>query len=73
MTPVIARFLLLLMLFGSSAVQAMEWLKETPNLLAKVQAGELPPVAQRVPADVQVVQFSPDQSPGDQPDGCDSA
>jgi len=66
MTPVIARFLLLLMLFGSSAVQAMEWLKETPNLLAKVQAGELPPVAQRVPADVQVVQFSPDQSPGEQ-------
>jgi len=55
-----------LMLFGSSAVQAMEWLKETPNLLAKVQAGELPPVAQRVPADVQVVQFSPDQSPGEQ-------
>ena len=66
MTAVIARFLLFLMLFGSSAVQATEWLKETPDLLAKVQSGELPPVAQRVPADVHVVQFGPDQSPGEQ-------
>jgi peptide/nickel transport system substrate-binding protein len=65
MTAVAGRLLLLLMLFGSSAVQAMEGLKETPGLLAKVQAGELPPVAQRVPVDAQVVQFSPDQSPGE--------
>ena len=66
MKAVITRLLLLLMLFGSSAVQAMEGLKETPNLLAKVQAGELPPVAQRVPGDVQVVQLSAEQSPGEQ-------
>ena len=58
MKAVIGRLLLLLVLFGSTAVQAMEWLKETPNLLARVQAGELPPVAQRVPADVEVVQLT---------------
>jgi peptide/nickel transport system substrate-binding protein len=66
MKAIIIRWLLLLMLFGSSAVQAMEWLKETPNLLEKVQAGELPPVAQRVPVDVEVVQLSAEQSPGEQ-------
>ena len=66
MKTVIGRLLLLLVLFGSTAVQAMEWLKETPNLLARVQAGELPPVAQRVPADVEVVQLTAGQSPGEQ-------
>ena len=66
MKTVIGRLLLLLVLFGSTAVQAMEWLKETPNLLARVQAGELPPVAQRVPADVEVVQLAAGQSPGEQ-------
>ena len=65
MKAFVTQLLLLLMLSASSAVQAMDWLKETPDLLAKVQAGELPPVAQRVPADVQVVQLSADQSPGE--------
>ena len=66
MKIIIIRWLLLLMLFASSAVQAMEWLKETPNLVARVQAGELPPIAQRVPADLEVVQLTAEQSPGEQ-------
>jgi peptide/nickel transport system substrate-binding protein len=65
MKAVVTQLLLLLTLCAASAVQAMDWLKETPDLLAKVQAGELPPVAQRVPADVQVVQLSADKSPGE--------
>ena len=36
MKAIVIRLLLLLMLFGSSAVQAMEGLKETPDLLEKV-------------------------------------
>jgi peptide/nickel transport system substrate-binding protein len=38
---------------------------ETASLLARVQSGELPPVEQRLPNDVQVVQMRPDQSLGE--------
>jgi peptide/nickel transport system substrate-binding protein len=65
MKAIVIRLLLLLMLFALSAVQAMEGLKETPDLLEKVQAGDLPPVAQRVPADMQVAQLRAGQSPGE--------
>ena len=65
MKAVIAHLLLLSVLSASTPLLAMDWLKETPVLQAKLQSGELPPVAQRVPDDVQVVQLREDQSPGE--------
>ncbi len=61
----IVHLLLLCGLSASAPLWAMDWLKETPVLQARVQAGELPPVALRVPDDVQVVQLRADQSPGE--------
>lgn len=65
MKAVIAHLLLLSALSASTPLLAIDWLKETPMLQAKVQSGELPPVAQRVPDDVQLVQLREDQSPGE--------
>ena len=57
--------LLVLALGASGSLYAEDWLKETPSLRALVQSGELPPVAQRVPQDVQLVKLRADQSPGE--------
>ena len=61
----IGLLLLLLTLCSPASLYAEDWLRETPSLLAKVQAGELPAVAQRVPQDAQVVKLRADQSPGE--------
>jgi len=61
----IGHFLLLLTLCSSGSLFAEDWLKETPSLLAKVQSGELPGVAQRVPEDLQLVKLQADQSRGE--------
>ena len=65
MKAFITHLLLLSALSASTPLLAMDWLKETPMLQAKVESGELPPVAQRVPDDAKVVQLRKDQSPGE--------
>jgi peptide/nickel transport system substrate-binding protein len=57
---------LLLAMASPGSPLAMEGLQETPSLQARVEAGELPPVAQRIPIDVQVVRLEGDKSPGEQ-------
>jgi len=65
MKPVITQLVLWLALSASSSLYALDSFRETPSLLARVQSGELPPVEQRVPNDVQVVQMLPEQSSGE--------
>ena len=65
MKPLITQLVLWLALSTSSSVYAVDSFVETASLLARVQSGELPPVEQRLPNDVQVVQLRPGQSPGE--------
>jgi peptide/nickel transport system substrate-binding protein len=62
----LAHLALLLAMAPGGSLLAMEGLRETPSLQAMVDAGELPPVALRVPQDVQVVELSGDKVPGEQ-------
>jgi peptide/nickel transport system substrate-binding protein len=48
-----------------TAVNALEELIETPSLAARVQSGELPPVAQRLPREPQLVPMRAPQTPGE--------
>ena len=60
------RLLMILVLAPVASVQAMDWLKETPMLQQRVDAGELPPIEQRIPQDVRVVNLQGDQVAGEQ-------
>ena len=60
----LANTLFLLLLAATTQVQAMEGLRETPSLQQQVDAGELPPIEQRIPQDVEVVRLRDDQVPG---------
>ena len=61
------RTLLLTLLLSVPAVSnAMDWLKETPSLAARVASGEMPEVGERIPQEVQVVQLQEGQEPGEQ-------
>ena len=55
--------LLLALVCAVMPARALE-LIETPMLEAQVQAGELPPVSERVPAQPRVVELRDDQTPG---------
>lgn len=55
-------FLLLVMLTGTAP--SVAGLVETPSLEAQVEAGELPPVEQRVPLDYKRVELRSYQTPG---------
>ena len=57
--------LLLAVMMPVGSLFAMQGLQETPSLQAMVDAGELPPVAQRVPQDVQLVEVGGDKVPGE--------
>jgi peptide/nickel transport system substrate-binding protein len=57
--------LIILPVMIASGVEAMDWLKETPSLVELVESGELPPIDDRVPQDLQVAQLLPDQVPGE--------
>jgi peptide/nickel transport system substrate-binding protein len=48
-----------------TAVNALEELIETPSLAARVQSGELPPVAQRLPREPRLVPMRAPQTPGE--------
>ena len=48
-----------------TAVNALDELIETPSLAARVQSGELPPVAQRLPREPQMVKMRAHQTPGE--------
>jgi peptide/nickel transport system substrate-binding protein len=54
-----------LFLLQVTAVRALDDLIETPSLVARVQSGELPPVAQRLPREPQLVQMRAHQTPGE--------
>jgi peptide/nickel transport system substrate-binding protein len=59
--------LLLILLLSVPAVSnAMDRLKETPSLAARVASGELPGVGERIPEQVQVAQLQQGQEPGEQ-------
>ena len=62
----LAACLLLLGSLAAAPLQADITLRETPSLLPLVQAGELPPVEQRVPVDAEIVELRPGQSLGEQ-------
>jgi peptide/nickel transport system substrate-binding protein len=66
MKLLLGHLLLLLALLSAGPLQAVEWLKETPSLLEKVQSGELPPIEQRIPDEPEVVHLGADMSPGEQ-------
>ena len=57
--------MLILTLLPAASLQAMEQLKETPMLQQRVDAGELPPINQRIPQDAEVVILGGDQAPGE--------
>jgi len=65
MKALLSGLLLILALAPVASLQAMDMLKETPALLPRVEAGELPPIEQRVPEDVLVATLSADQVPGE--------
>jgi len=52
-------------LMTTTGVQAMDWLKETPSLIERVESGKLPPIDDRIPQDAQVAQLRRDQAPGE--------
>lgn len=54
-----------LSLVTAAGVQAMDWLKETPSLIERVESGKLPPIDDRIPQDVQVAQLRGDQVAGE--------
>jgi peptide/nickel transport system substrate-binding protein len=58
--------IIILSLTTATGVLAMDWLKETPSLVELVESDKLPPIDDRVPEDVQVVELRPDQVPGEQ-------
>jgi len=60
------RLLLILMLAPVASSQAMDGLKETSMLQQKIDAGELPPIEQRIPDDVEVVNLGGDLVAGEQ-------
>ena len=61
---VLPAFLLLISIAPMVAAQASPSLIETPSLLPAVAAGELPPIEQRLPRDVQVVSLAGDKTTG---------
>jgi peptide/nickel transport system substrate-binding protein len=65
MMRIISRLLLLLALSSTASSYALDRFEETPSLRALVESGELPPVAQRVPEDVQVAKLRADQTAGE--------
>jgi len=52
-------------LLQAAAANALDGLVETPSLTAQVQSGELPPVAQRLPREPQMVKMRAHQTPGE--------
>ena len=55
---------ILLCLLASVAVKAQDQFIETPSLAARVQTGELPPVAQRIPQNPRRIELSGEFAPG---------
>ena len=57
--------LLSLALSSANLAQAMDRFRETPSLAASVDAGELPPVVERIPEQFKVARLRNDQTPGE--------